>query len=633
MKTLAEAKEILRARFADGPFPGKTLVGAPDAVGRVLAEPVAAKISSPNYHAAAMDGFAVLAADTLGASESTPVRLALGTRAHPVNTGHRLPPGTDAVIMVEDVHETGGEIQIHKAAYPWQHVRKVGEDIVATELLFPRNRKMDPAGMAALLMAGVFSVAVKKRPRVLIIPTGNELVPWREAEPLDLPPGAVLETNSEMLGKLVEEAGGVWIRHPIVPDDHAQLREAVARSLDSDIQMTLILAGSSAGSEDHTANVVEELGTVLVHGVAVMPGKPVVLGEAGGKPVIGIPGYPVSAIVAFEEFVRPLLGQMLGQFPPSPDRPSALVEPARKVASRLGIEELVRVKLGRVGGRIVAAPLPRAAGSITTFTEADGILRIPADSEGLLPGAPVSAELLTPLSAIGNTLVAVGSHDNTLDILADALKARDYRMTLSSSHAGSTGGLMAVKRGACHVAGTHLLDTADGSYNVSHIRRLLPEVPVKLVHLVMREQGFILKKGNPKGIRGVEDLARRDVVFVNRQGGSGTRILLDYKLGLAGVDPAGIQGYGNEEVTHMGVAVAVMSGAADCGLGIKAAADALGLDFVPVAVEQYDLLIPERFFDTEPVRVLRETIRTPEFLARTQALGGYHTERTGEVIL
>jgi putative molybdopterin biosynthesis protein len=364
--------------------------------------------------------------------------------------------------------------------------------------------------------------------------------------------------------------------------------------------------------------------------VTIMPGKPMILGDIQGKPFFGIPGYPVSAIIAFEQFVQPLIKRMLG-ITDDPRRCVAVV-PTRKIASKLGLEEFLRVKLGKVGERIVATPLPRGAGMITSITEADGIIRIPRQSEGIAANEPVQAELLKPLSAIENTIVIVGSHDNALDVLADQLRAGDGALTLSSSHVGSMGGLMAVKRGVCHLAGSHLLDTQTGEYNLAYIKRYLADTPVHLVNLVMREQGLIVPKGNPKGIRGIEDLGRDDLVFINRQGGSGTRILLDYRLGQVGLSPEQINGYATEEFTHMNVAVAVLSGTADAGLGIYAAANALGLDFVPVVTEQYDLVIPRIHLESKNIRTLLETISTAVFRSRVETLGGYSTEKTGTFV-
>lgn len=631
MKTLPEAKEILFHRFQHlSPLSSEDLP-VPDAVGRVLAQPVYSKISSPNFHAAAMDGIAVNAGNTFGANESSPKILTIGKKAFYVNTGHVMPEDTNAVIMIEHIQILDEEqVEIEAPAFPWQNVRKMGEDIVATELLFPRHHKITPYSIGALLAAGVFKVTVIVQPRVLIIPTGSELVEWDKASPQDLKPGQVIETNSHVMGKLVESCGGTFVRHSRVMDDIKKIKSAVNSALSDKFDIILILGGSSAGSEDYAKGVIGDLGEVLVHGVTIMPGKPVIMGTIKEKPIFGIPGYPVSAIIAFEQFVRPLMCLMMAQ--PDEPRVAIQVEPTKKIASKLGTEEFLRVKLGQVGDRVVATPLPRGAGNITTITEADGIIRIPNHMEGINTDEPITAELLRPLPSIKNTIVAVGSHDNTLDILADQIRLNHGHLTLSSSHVGSMGGLMAVKRGVCHFAGSHLLDTEDGSYNVFYIEKFLPEKPVHLINLVFRDQGLILPKGNPADIKGIEDLNRKNVRFMNRQSGSGTRILLDYRLKELGIDPNDINGYKNEEFTHMSVAVAVLSGSVDVGLGIFAAANALNLDFIPIVTEQYDLVIPDEFIDTKNIQILLNTITSSSFKERVTALGGYHTHQTGDVI-
>ncbi len=636
MKTLAEARSILFGQFLDTKImPGET-IPVLDAVGRALSAPVTARLSSPNYHGAAMDGIAVAAQNTFGASQTRPRQLTIGREAFYVNTGHVLPENTDAVIMIEHVTESSdGRIQIEAPAFPWQHVRKMGEDIVATEMLFPQNHVVTPYCIGALLSAGVLEVPVRRRPRVLIVPTGSELVDWQQDGLSHLAPGRVIESNSYVLGKLVEACGGRYVKHAKVYDDLQTIQTVVDEGVAGDADIVLIIGGSSAGSEDYARQVIAELGDVLVHGVTMMPGKPVLIGNIRGKPVFGIPGYPVSAIIAFEQFVRPLIYGWQGQ--PDAVRQTAEVEPTRKIASKLGVEEFLRVKLGKVGGRLVATPLPRGAGTITSITEADGIIRIPNHVEGIKDRETVPAELLRPLASVDDTIVIVGSHDNTLDVLADRLRAGSRRVKLSSSHVGSMGGLMAIKKGMCHLAGSHLLDTENGTYNISYIDRYLPELSagnaIRLVNLVFREQGLIVPAGNPKKILGIEDLARPDVTLINRQGGSGTRILLDYRLRQLGMDPAAINGYTAEEFTHMAVAVAVLSGSADVGLGIYAAARALNLDFVPVVTEQYDLVIPQEYFDTPNMQLLLDTIRTAEFKQQVHDLGGYSTEKTGDVIL
>jgi putative molybdopterin biosynthesis protein len=632
MKTLDEAREILFEQFSTKRTILKEMISVPEAVGRVLAEPATAVISSPNFHLSAMDGIAVKAANTFGASETRPKELMIGEDAFYVNTGHVMPANTDTVIMIEYVQVLDPKrVTIETPAFPWQNVRKIGEDIVATELLFPQNHVITPYCVGALLSGGIFKVPVKVQPKILIIPTGSELVDWSETMVENLQPGQVIETNSFVLGKLIESWGGTFVRHEMIIDDPAKIKTAILNAVDSDVDMVLTVGGSSAGSEDFIKHAVDELGEVLVHGVTIMPGKPVLIGAVKDKPIFGIPGYPVSAIVAFEQFVGPLISFMLGL--PEKKRSKIQVEPTRKIASKLGLEEFIRVKLGAVGDKIVAIPLPRGAGCITTLTEADGIIRVSKNSEGIHPQEPVFAELLRPLSSIQNTIVVVGSHDNTLDVLANQIRMGRKNLTLSSSHVGSMGGLMAVKKGGCHLAGSHLLDTEDGSYNVSYIKKYLPDMKVKLVHLVLRDQGLIVPKSNPKTIKNIEDLCRKDITFINRQAGSGTRILLDFRLKQLGVDPSDVKGYDNEEFTHMSVAVAVQSGAVDVALGIYAAAKALNLDFIPVVTEKYDLVIPEIYFESENIRILLEIINSSEFKNQVEALGGYSTERTGQIIL
>ena len=476
MKTLAEARAILFERFLQSnAMPGE-MIPVLDTVGRILSGPVTAKLSSPNYNAAAMDGIAVAAENTFGASETKPRQLTVGRDAFYVNTGHVMPEKTDAVIMIEHVTELGNnQIQIEAPAFPWQHVRKMGEDIVATEMLFPQNHVVTPYCIGALLSAGILQVPVRCKPKVLIVPTGSELVDWQQGGLGNLAPGRVIESNSYVLGKLVEACGGHFVKHEKVYDDLQTIQAVVDEGVAGDFDIILIIGGSSAGSEDYARQVIAGLGDVLVHGVTMMPGKPVLIGDIRGKPVFGIPGYPVSAIIAFEQFVRPLIYGWLGQ--PDAIPHTAAVEPTRKIASKLGVEEFLRVKLGKVGDRLVATPLPRGAGTITSITEADGIIRIPNHVEGINDRKTVTAELLRPLASVDNTIVIVGSHDNTLDVLADQLRAGNRKVALSSSHVGSMGGLMAIKKGMCHLAGSHLLDTETGTYNKSYIERYLPAPP------------------------------------------------------------------------------------------------------------------------------------------------------------
>ena len=634
MKNMDEALRILLDAFPSV-MDRTEKVSVDQAVGRILAEAVTAKISSPSFHAAAMDGIAVAAEHTFGAGETKPISLEMGRTAFAVNTGHVLPKETNAVIMIEHVFDQGdGTVSIEAPAFPFQHVRKMGEDIVATELLFPHGHRVTPYCVGAMISGGVFLVSVLKKPSVLIIPTGSELVDFQSPDAAQLQPGKVLDSNSHVLKGLAEECGASAERHPLLADN----RQLIADTLDSVTRsgrydIILMVGGSSAGSEDYARAAIKAKGEVLVHGVTMMPGKPLLFGNVNGRPVFGIPGYPVSAIMAFEEFVSPLIHLMLG-IPMIPRR-TIDVMPTRNINSKLGLTEFVRVKIGKVGDRMVATPLSGGAGSITSLTKADGMIRVPEHVEGVRSYDTVPAEILTPLPLIENTVVIVGSHDNTLDVLADQIRSVKNHggITLSSSHVGSLGGLMALKKGFCHLAGSHLLDEEDGSYNLSYIRKHLPDTPVKVVNLVLRDQGLIIPKGNPKGVRGIEDLVRGDIRFIIRQKGSGTRILLDFKLKEHGLDHKRIDGYGLDEYTHMSVAAAVLSGAADVGLGIYAAAKALDLDFIPVVTEQYDLVIDEAHYHSRNIQMVCETINSKEFRDRVEALGGYSTARTGSVIL
>jgi len=629
LKPLAEAQEIFSSRFAGLLMPSE-IIAVRQALGRLLVSPVKAARSVPAYNAAAVDGMAVRASTTFSAFPESPVFLSAGTDASPVNTGDPLPDGTDAVVMIEKVELEDDRCEIRESVYPWQNVRKTGEDIVKGEILLPAYHKIRSYDQGAMLAAGVLSVPVFRKPRVLIIPTGDEIVSPEEARD-PIPPGTILEVNGQVLSSMVSECGAESTLAKTIPDELEKVKEAITAGIAAGYDVVLTIAGSSAGSEDFTPKALSQLGELLVHGVTVMPGKPTLLADVQGHPVVGIPGYPVSAVVSFREFVRPLLFRMQGMQTPDPEKVEAFM--GRKLPSKPGLEEHVRVILGKVGERVVAIPLAGGAGMMTSLVRADGILRIGPEISGFSEGEKATVELLTSEKALHNRLLAIGSHDLTVDLLASFIKERsEGRITISSSNVGSMGGLLAIERGIAHFAGSHLLDTKTGEYNISYIPRYIKNKPVTLVTLVHRWQGFMIAKGNPKGIRGIADLTRPDVALINRQAGSGTRILLDYELERAGIGSAAIAGYRSEEYTHMSVAMAVTSGRADVGMGILAAAQALNLDFIPVARERYDLVLPSGLLNDERILLLLEIIRSPAFIEQVLALGGYEVEETGKRI-
>lgn len=597
-----------------------------EANGRVTAAPIWAERSSPHYDAAAMDGAAVRAADTAGATETAPIRLSVGAQAVFVDTGDQMPVDTDAVIMIEDTQTLDDStIEIYAPVAPYNHVRALGEDIAATELVLPQSHRLRPQDLAACAAAGIVDVDVRLPPRVTVIPTGNELVPIGS----DATPGSIIEFNSLMLAAMIEDWGGAAIRHRIVKDDFSLLAEAVSGAV-SESDIVVINAGSSAGSEDYTARVVEHLGELVVHGVAIRPGHPVALGIIDSKPVLGIPGYPVSAAVTSEKFLHPLIERMLGVT--GQPRERALATMSRKVHSSTGEDELIRVRMGRVGAKMVATPIQRGAGVVMSLVRADGVVTIPRFSEGVDAGSDVEVELLRSIESLGKTIVATGSHDSALDLIASDLRRIDPSLTLASSNVGSLGGLLALRRAEAHIAGTHLLDEGSGEYNAPFVRRHVPNQDIVLVTLVHRVQGLIVRPSNPKSIRSLSDLARGGVRFANRQRGSGTRVLLDYLMRQEGISAADVRGYEREEFTHLAVAAAVAGGTADVGVGILSAARALGMDFVPLSTERYDLAIPEVFYDDDLLAPMLSLIRSDGFKQRVDALGGYDTTSTGIVV-
>jgi len=615
-----------KALIAHGVFAElNTEISVDDALGRVTAEAVFAKRSSPFYNASAMDGIAVQFQDTIGASETSPVLLR-PDQFKPVNTGNAMPGLCDAVIMIEDVHmHDNGEAEIIKAVAPWQHVRTIGEDIVITELIIPEGHRIRPIDQGAMLGANVTKVKVRTKPSVIVLPTGSELV--QPEQPVE--PGNIIEFNSRILAGYVKEWGADSKRSGIIIDDPAILKEAIASAVEQ-YDLVITNAGASVGTKDFTADVLRDLGEVIVHGVNIKPGKPVILAIVNGKPVIGLPGYPVSAVLTMRLFVKDLLYAMQGLEPPAQPKTSAVL--SRPISSKPGVEEFVRVKIGMVGDKKMVTPISRGAGVVMSLVRADGILNISAGSEGVGAGEQVEVELLRKPEDILNTLVFIGSHDNILDVLANILHTRKPAIFLSSAHVGSLGGIMAIKRGDAHVAGTHLLDDETGEYNIPFIKKYIPDVPLQLVNLVYREQGLLVPKGNPKNICSISDLARKDITFINRQRGAGTRILTDLQLKKMEISPESVQGYDREEYTHMNVASAVANGLVDTGMAIRAAAQALTLDFIPVTKERYDLILPKYLVNVSQVKNLLSVIHHDQnFKKIVQGLGGYDLQDCGKV--
>ncbi|QED49780.1 molybdopterin biosynthesis protein [Cytobacillus dafuensis] len=597
-----------------------------NSIGRVLAEPVFAKSSMPHYHASAMDGIAVVAEQTYSAHEQNPIQLKRNEDFIYVDTGNQVPSPFDAVIMIEHVEELNEEtVEIIEPASPWQHIRPIGEDIVQEEMLFPQGHIIRPVDIGVLLASRTLTIPVIKKPFVTIIPTGNELMDPGD----DIAPGKLIEFNGTVIANYISEWGGAPQLNAIVKDEPEQIKATLLKASEqSDI--VVINAGSSAGSKDYTVHMIEELGEVFTHGVATRPGKPVIIGKINETIIIGIPGYSVSAYLALEWFVRPLICEFLQVS--EPKRLMLKVKLGRRIVGTMGAEDFIRMNIGFVAGEFIANPLSRAAGVTMSLVRADGLLVIPPTSLGYEQGEYAEVELLKPLEEIKNSIVFIGSHDLTIDLLSSEMKKRNRSSSVMSSHVGSLAGMMAIKKGEAHVAGIHLLDPESKTYNKTYIQRFLADKEVVLYPFLKRKQGWLLSKGNPLEIKTLADIRNKEAHFVNRQKGAGTRILFDMLLRESEMSVEEIIGYEREMFSHLGVAAEVKGDQHAVGLGIYPAAKSMGLDFIPVSDEHYDLLMTKDFYESEQGRCLIEVIQSVGFIEKVEGIGGYMIEKNPEPI-
>ena len=611
-----------------------------NAVGRVLSASIHARISSPSYNSSAMDGFAIKASESIGAKPTRPITLKNGVNARYVDTGDPIPDGYDSVVPLEEIgpiNEDGSisrdvrspfSICIRASVVPWKNVRSLGEDIVETQLIYPRGYVLRPVDLGVIAAAGYSSIEVARKPKIAIIPTGSELIPLGE-KPKS---GEILETNSLVLAAKIREWGADAFRFEIVPDDYEAIRKNVIKASE-EVDLILLNAGSSAGSEDYSARVIGSVGSLLVHGVAVRPGHPVIIGiiKFGKRsiPIIGVPGFPVSAILTIDIFVEEIIAKWLGRFPKEVEKLDAKI--TQKITSPSGDDDFVRVVLAKIGSEYLASPLSRGAGVISSLSKADGLLVIPTGIQGMEAGERVQISLLRPKSEIEETILFIGSHDLILDELAEFLY--DKKRRFISVNVGSIGGLIALNRGESHLAGSHLLDPETGVYNLKYVRKYITNYSVRIISLAVREQGLLVRKKNPKNIRNLMDLLREDVRFINRQRGAGTRILLDYNLAINNILPEKINGYNQDEYTHLGIASAIISGRADCGLGIAAASIAYNLDFIPLFKERYDLVINKNFAESGLLKPLYDVLEDSRFRKYISGMKGYDTELMGKIVM
>ena len=663
--SLEQAKrEYMETLVRNGMAPKTELIPVAEASGRMTAGPVYARVCAPSYNASAMDGIALDAKLTFGAAGTRPVTLSVGQYTK-VNTGDPLPEGCDAVVMIEDVVAAGGgsKIKLFQPAAPWQHIRQIGEDICAGEMILPSYTRITPAAIGAMIAGGVREVPVVRRPVAGIVPVveaipdagidpvagivpvgdelsspasgpeeGGILASDELSPPAPGPEGggelAPPEINTAIFSAMLRQWGADAVTYPAVAGGLTNIVQALGAALE-ECDVVLLNSGSPAGGEDFAYDAIGSVGEVLHHGLAIRPGKPAILGCCGAKPILGVPGYPVSGMIVVEQLLRPIIGYLSHEAPEPYRYADAVLSKA--VVSSPEYLEFIRVRMGFVGERLIASPLGRGSGIVTSFMKADGVIEAPQGVEGYGSGDTVSVRLLRTEDELRRSLVAIGSHDPLLDELAELLRVEFGDISLASAHVGSMGGLLAVRRGEAHLAGVHLLDEGTGEYNTAFVRKLIPKGGVRLVECVKRTQGLILQNGNPLGVSEIGDLERRGLRYVNRQKGSGTRILIDHLCMKNKIDTSKIYGYRKEEYTHTSVAALIASGSADAGLGVYSAAKLYGLDFVPVCLEQYDLLIPDQAWGLPMVGMLLQVLASEAFRQRLGALGGYVVENPGAV--
>ena len=564
-----------------------------------------------------MDGYAVRFTDTMAATGSAPLRSLLGDKTLEINRDEPVPPGFDAVIAIEEVNQVSAdEVEITAPATPWQHVRTLGQDMIASELILPADHLIKPADAAALQAGGIAKLQVRRLPAVAMIHLGSGS-------------GALSDMALGIAAGMAEELGAEVFRREIVADDFAHLLSEMRHAV-KDCDLALFSAGSAGASAVQILQLMNELGEVLVDKVRIDPGGGVILGSADGRPLVYMPEDPASAALLVELFVKPLIVRMQGLKPfPGPTVSAAV---PIEITSPHGVDSFIRVKLGKAGKRLIAVPIERTAGSLLTLVQADGILHVPEEIEKILPGEETAIEIHGNLEEVTTAVVIVGSRDMVLDILVSDFGKKHPGKMLSASRTGSMEGLMTLARGEAHMACVSLLDTEAGAYNSVHVRKYLPNRKITLINLVFKELGLIVKKGNPKDILSLEDLTREDVSFINQTGGSRIRTLLDYRLRLRGIAAGTIRGFEREEDSEMAAAAAVFDGIADAGMGTAAAAAALGLDFVPFASERIDLAIPSEFIEEPTVESVVGILRSAEFRNKIAALSGYDSSRSGEIV-
>lgn len=630
---LEKAWEILRQSRSALP-PEEVYVDG--ALGRTLASDVISKRNVPHYNASAMDGYSVLSVKTAGATPSSPVIFAPGEYEW-VNTGGDVHPRFDSVIMVEDtsLDEVSGALSVVATTVTGENIRPLGEDVFMGQVIAREGDAVTPALNSLLGAAGVARVPVLPFPRTLYIPTGDEVMPLEEWIATESPPpGMVGDSNSLLVKGYFDRWGLPLDVAPCLPDDREILKSFLEDQREK-YDILLIGAGSAKGERDYTFSIMEELGRPLFRWLLMKPGRPASAADLGRPLTVNLPGFPMSNAVILWSLVYPLL-QLLqkGDFDEEKVLPQAIgaweegeVSLLTSYSSSYGRQEWVRLKCVEIDGEKKAYSLPSGASALWSLSETDGLALLPLETAERTKGSSVRLWYLREIDW-GNRILFQGSNDPAFERIATFVRKRGAEIIMRS--VGSLGGLAALSRDECHTAACHLLDPETGDYNTTYINRMFGDDDNKdIIRRVVffRKQGIMVRKGNPKEILSVADLSREDVAIVNRQPGAGTRVLLDYLLEREGIGPEEVRGYEFCSTTHFDAGNRVLQGLADAAAGIKSVADALDLDFIPLAEEPYELIYPQKLEGHHGIEALLDALGDRGWRDMVDEMGGYRWEK------
>ena len=608
-------KEVLKSKKILNNL-GKEKIDIESSIDRITAEPVYAKSSVPPFSTAAMDGISVDYKSTLKALPKKPIILERGKDFEFVNTGYPLKEKFNAVIMIEDINILDEKrVEIFKPVPFYNFVRNIGEDIAEGEMVVPSFFKINAEAVSLMYSAGIRELTVLKKPEILLIPTGDEILE-RGSE---LKENSIYETNSIFIKDYFQKWGFNIKVNPIVRDVVSELENVLINNLNN-YDLIVFSAGTSSGSKDFIPSLIEKHGKIHFHGVNYIPGKPFCFGEIENKPVFCIPGYPGAAAGVLNEFIEDI-----AYFFTLYDRTRENIKAysSFKIFSKLGMKEYIKIKVGKIGEKYLFYPLKRGSSLLKPFVERDGTAVIEERVEGINKGDSVNIEILKKRELLEEQIIFIGSNDFLISELRDILRKYDYTKDIAIINSGSMGGLKAISEKVAHFSGIHLLDMEIGEYNKSFIKKYLKEGEYKYLPFVKREQGFITSKGNPKKIKNIEDLLRDDISFINRQRGAGTRLLLDYLLSRKGIETENIKGYSREVFTHLETGIFIKRREADVGMGIMPVSKILDLEFIPVAEEEYGFLFISEFTKEKNYEILIDLINSKEIKRRAEKLGGY----------